>query len=136
MAMPREAERLLATVEDKRHNQIFLIVEMANELPDQGVAGVGVAIAGRSQAVAILKPQAEEFVGRLDKFINRRRSGLSISRRSSDHLRRYELPIFSTDFLALLYLPLPNRYSVYGVFYDSESRLSPATNFFGNSRGP
>jgi len=78
MAMPREAERLLATVEDKRHNQIFLIVEMANELPDQGVAGVGVAIAGRSQAVAILKPQAEEFVGRLDKFINRHMNNVMI----------------------------------------------------------
>ena len=55
--MPRrsEAEVVLAAVEDERHDQVLLVVEVAAEHAHEPVAGVGIGIAGKAQPVAVLR---------------------------------------------------------------------------------
>ena len=53
LAVMRDAERVLAAVEDQRHDQVFLVVEMADQPLDQRAARLRVIVAAALQRVGI-----------------------------------------------------------------------------------
>src|SRR6185437_2653172 len=55
LGVMRDAEGFLAAVEDQRHDQVFLVVEMADQPLEQRAAGGRVIIAATAQRVGIAR---------------------------------------------------------------------------------
>ena len=48
-----DAQRFLAAVEDQRHDQVLLVIEMADQAFEQGVARLRVGVAAASQRIGV-----------------------------------------------------------------------------------
>jgi hypothetical protein len=69
----RDAECFLAAVENERHDQVFLVVEMADQPFEQGAAGGRVVVAAAAQCLRLAGQRAQQRVGR---FRGRRHVGV------------------------------------------------------------
>ena len=70
-AVSANAETGLGAIEDERHDQVFLVIEVPPEPPEQRRAGGRVRIRCRAQRVSIVHRRAQESVGRVHGAVDR-----------------------------------------------------------------